>query len=906
MKKNLIVRIIAWLAVVWFGFFVSVQYLLQFVENVPGQKLNIEFCFNGIEFLHGEFCVNFKKFCLSCPGSQFFSSVESVKVLLSPKKILQKCQGLFSIEAKNIYVSNNNKKDIESLINSVTTSPLLSYSSLIEKIFFSEVRLNFSELNEFNQCFSRPFDLLLLTNNNNNKTVKTFSLEFFPPTHLSNSTKKSTLFLQHFSDEKNKKNNSVFSGFAAFQGFDGIEKIFTLEGFFYSQEDFSLQALNQYKQKVLLIKNHQKNLKVWIDLEPSLFLPNWVPHDFTSKKLKLSFAVKQDKIDGLFSLISYEENIKFSEACGVLEFLPQSNILNIVAKTNPETSNAKFAAKVDFNNFNFIASLQFLQEIKRHDINYFKIPKSELQISFAKKSDNPVFKELSFNFIPEEPVAASQACFGKMIFKDNQALKFESNFGPTCNLSARLNFASTLKIDELCLKHLGRDILSIKKNDKHDVELVGKFDFNLFKVAYPRLISHDLLGSAGMLNFVIIQKPEGNFLCKFNTVEPGNLLFLNTANPFKSIEGKILCALKDKNITIKKCKMDFFVGSLETINARLKFADNWNIVQAYVPVKVNNFLINQRSDLFALIDSNLLFCWSASDFAKLTGNIVVQKSCYTNKSNLDFQSTLPSFLSHSIKPAENFGLKLDLSLKTANPAQIKIADLLTKLNLDLKINGSIELPSKRVTSLKLKGQAELLEGHLKFLGNNLDVKSGKLYFSEAFGAVPFIDILACGKIKKYNLNTHFLGLLTNPNIHFQSSPELSEEQIISLFLSGFGGTNSSLMQFLPGILIRGIEDTLTQNNKTLSKFGRAIRAVTRPSKALNIAPCLIDSKIENIGAAISLDIGPRLTASLKKGVNLKDHLSLQMEYLLSDNLSLKVGRGSQGDVEGELELRFKF
>jgi hypothetical protein len=125
-------------------------------------------------------------------------------------------------------------------------------------------------------------------------------------------------------------------------------------------------------------------------------------------------------------------------------------------------------------------------------------------------------------------------------------------------------------------------------------------------------------------------------------------------------------------------------------------------------------------------------------------------------------------------------------------------------------------------------------------------------------------------------------------------------------MSGFGGQHNSLMQFLPGILIRSMEDSLFENNKTLSKFSRALKAVTRPTTTVHIAPCLIDSKIENIGAAVSLNLSPKLTASAKKGVQLTDHLSLQMEYLLSDNLSVKVGRGSQGDVEGELELKFKF
>ena len=57
---------------------------------------------------------------------------------------------------------------------------------------------------------------------------------------------------------------------------------------------------------------------------------------------------------------------------------------------------------------------------------------------------------------------------------------------------------------------------------------------------------------------------------------------------------------------------------------------------------------------------------------------------------------------------------------------------------------------------------------------------------------------------------------------------------------------------------------------------------------------------------IEVDVNDRLRASVEKNFSLSENASAEVEYLLSDDVSLKVNKDDRSDLGAELEMRFKF
>ncbi len=510
---------------------------------------------------------------------------------------------------------------------------------------------------------------------------------------------------------------------------------------------------------------------------------------------------------------------------------------------------------------------------------------------------------MQFFYTPRDKESFLNQLSGSIEFNRTGICNFCLDKRPDFSAKASFYHLENFQVKELEVNSFSNKLVELS-HDSETSLLEGFLDFKAINLLAPKALKNSFFGSFDKINFKIKKADLSGVCGHFCTDHKGSILPVKTANSINKISGEFDCDFRLIRADLNDLKIGFSVGSIYLPSIQATFSKKFELSSLYAPICANNLLINKDNEFFAIMDASVLASKIGAQPLNLAGNVLLVRSVYKNNYGERDALKIPDFLD-SVDPENNASLvDIDLSLKTQRPFEVNTVHLNAFLDLDLQLKG--QLLGGRFLNPKITGNAEILSGNLLLLGNSFEIKNGSLKFYELLGSSPFIDILACGKVKKYELDFHALGCLTNPSIHLQSSPELSEEQIVGLLMSGFDGQDTSLMQFLPGILIKQIEDVVSEDTRTSPKVSRAIRAVTSPARTLKISPCLIDSKLDNIGAAISLDIGPRLHASAKKGVHGRDHLSLQMEYLLSDNLSLKVGRGSEGDVQGELEMKFKF
>ena len=222
----------------------------------------------------------------------------------------------------------------------------------------------------------------------------------------------------------------------------------------------------------------------------------------------------------------------------------------------------------------------------------------------------------------------------------------------------------------------------------------------------------------------------------------------------------------------------------------------------------------------------------------------------------------------------------------------------TSANLDLVIKNKIFDP-------QLSGKIDFLSGTLAFPYKPLNITKGSMYFLQNQTADPLIELVASNKINKYNVTMYVSGSLQNYNISFESSPPLSEEQIIALLISG--SVQESLNLAAPALIMQSLKDSLFGSGE--SKFGvkNYLGKILNPFKNVRLVPSFVDQTGRGgLRGTLEVDINERTRASVEKNFSLSEDTRFELEYLLADDVAVRGVRRENGDIGGEVEMRWKF
>jgi hypothetical protein len=147
------------------------------------------------------------------------------------------------------------------------------------------------------------------------------------------------------------------------------------------------------------------------------------------------------------------------------------------------------------------------------------------------------------------------------------------------------------------------------------------------------------------------------------------------------------------------------------------------------------------------------------------------------------------------------------------------------------------------------------------------------------------------------------GSLQKPTMLLESTPDLTEEQIIGLLLTG--SEQATLQADLPTMLLQNLDLVLFENKKK-SKNAALFDKITKTFKYVQITPNLTDQPGRSkLKGSISVNLTDQLHARINKDLDLQKDFSAQLEYLLADDINLKVIRNQRGELGSEIELRLK-
>ena len=247
-----------------------------------------------------------------------------------------------------------------------------------------------------------------------------------------------------------------------------------------------------------------------------------------------------------------------------------------------------------------------------------------------------------------------------------------------------------------------------------------------------------------------------------------------------------------------------------------------------------------------------------------------------------------------------FPLGLDIHLCTERPMRAQTETINTLATVDLVIRRD---PLKDFGAFPtMSGVINLGNGSLKFLNKKLHITYGRIQFVANQLNDPIVDLVAKNRVGKYQITLQATGSLQKPTILLESNPELSEEQIMGLLLAG--SEHATLQADLPSMLLQNLDSLLVQHKK--DRKAAFFDKITKTFKYVQITPNITDDLgYAGLKGSLSVDLSDQLHAQIQKNLDFDSSFSAQLEYMLSDDINLRVIRDQRGELGSEVEVRFK-
>lgn len=363
--------------------------------------------------------------------------------------------------------------------------------------------------------------------------------------------------------------------------------------------------------------------------------------------------------------------------------------------------------------------------------------------------------------------------------------------------------------------------------------------------------------------------------------------------------------LESKKFTLSDVIINFSKGSAVCQKATVALDAQYNLQLVHIPLQIDDLFINWKKDFYGSVHGNLLLNKLPEHDTLLAGILILKKALikesFFSKSE---SSTLTEPISGSLSRYP-FPCILHVKLMTEKPIKAQMANIDANASFNLMLMAT---PNKEYGTVPyITGSISLTDGTLKILNNKLAIERGKIQFIKNQLHDPIIELTAKNRINKYLVNLHVTGSLEKPNIILESTPDLTEEQIVGLLLAG--SEHATLQSDLPSMLLQNL-DALIFNNKKRTKTTAIFDGLTKTFKYVQITPNLTDSSGKQglMKGSLSLNLSDQLRAQVHKNLTTqRNDFSAQLEYFLSDNINIKViqdQRDKRAESGAEIEMRF--
>jgi hypothetical protein len=349
-----------------------------------------------------------------------------------------------------------------------------------------------------------------------------------------------------------------------------------------------------------------------------------------------------------------------------------------------------------------------------------------------------------------------------------------------------------------------------------------------------------------------------------------------------------------KQLTIRDMSCSLRSGTITTSHAVIR-GDHHGISFLYLPLIVDHCLLNVNRDLFASFSGHALLTKRSSENGELFARMIIDRAQLKENIFSDAWQRQIMHFTQGMVNTKQHDMMCDVQVCTRHAIKVDTAFLRTNAHVALSIKGSSQDPH-------VEGILSLDGGALYFPYKPLFIAKGEMRFVPGNLQNPSVTLLAKNSIKKHMLSLHVTGSLLDHHMMLESSPPLSDEQIVSLLL--VGSHEETLKSMIPALLVQNLAPIIFGSDQA-----KLMARYFKPATGMDIhfTPSFTDQTGRGgLRGSLEIDINERWRALLQKNFSLTEDTRFELEYAVSDEISVRAIRDERRDLGTEVEMRWKW
>ncbi len=460
--------------------------------------------------------------------------------------------------------------------------------------------------------------------------------------------------------------------------------------------------------------------------------------------------------------------------------------------------------------------------------------------------------------------------------------------------SSKIKFNPTPHLVELCYRSSDETFIDLREQDDPSKGTTGFVGFNYIKNLLPdaykssfsqpgKFEMHGNLQQGGYHAQVVAQDAHMRIPLLYNVLQD-----FTATTTFDFI---------GRSIILDAMIARLYEGTIRCNRAIALFDNQTQSSFIHAPLFLDNVLMSWSKGIFGTVSGRLFLSKKIQQQLRLQGNLIVDKAQI--KGNIfspEFQNQLSGTV--GIAPDLDVDGDLDIVIQTKEPIAVETSFLQAMVHLDVHLGNSIRQP-------ELEGTIDIVSGELKFPYKSLFITRGQILIMPKNATEPTFEFVAKGKIKRYNITMRASGTMLDQQIHFESSPYLTEEQIISLLL--VGSHESSLTVVMPAMFMQKLQEIIFGPAISQSKLDIMFNRLLQSFKNIRIYPQFSNQTGRGgVRGIIEVDATDRLHGRIDSNLMQLEDTIFEADYLLTDDVTMRAIKDGPSTYGGEVEMRWKF
>lgn len=459
---------------------------------------------------------------------------------------------------------------------------------------------------------------------------------------------------------------------------------------------------------------------------------------------------------------------------------------------------------------------------------------------------------------------------------------------------AKLSWNPVLNVISVLCRDGNKILLDIQSQKHLKHGLHGFIDFNLLKDMVPEKLRQSFSQEGKIDMKGTFEK--GMYSAKVAT-EDAHIRIPGVYNVVKNFQAQLDVDFMHRKVMIKDLIAQLYEGKLHCNKAVAYFEDLLSVSFLHVPLIFDNVLLSWDKGIFGILSGRLLLEKKLHEKRKFHGSMIIEKSQLKgNIFSAEFQKRL--FEQLATNHGDEIDCDLDITIETKRPIAVKTSFMQAQANIDMQIQGSTKRP-------EIAGDIHLLSGELDFPYKPLAITHGRISILGNQSDDPMIEIMAKGKIKRYHVSMRATGTVFDQQIKFESSPYLTEEQILSLLM--VGSADSSLSLVMPAFFMQKLKEIIFGPALSKSKLDTMFRNLLKPFKYVRFFPQFSNqSGRGGMRGVVEIDVTDRLQARIDSNFAQIEDTRFELDYAVTDDITVRAVRDKPSMYGGEVEMRWKF